>query len=219
MAINAIAPGVLAEEARKLGSLLVHYSTEYIFDGNKNGSYVEDDLPNPLSVYGKSKLAGERAIRHSGCNHLILRTSWVYGARGKNFMLTMLRLAKERTELRVVDDQIGAPTGADHWPKLPHKSCLSLISQVQPRRDQHVSGTYHLTRLVVFPGMVLQQKYYVWPTFSPCQQCCDPLPGIPTPAVRPINSVLSNDKLMRTFGLSAGDWHHNLQLCLQEANI
>jgi dTDP-4-dehydrorhamnose reductase len=109
-AVNATGPRVLAEEAHRIGALLVHYSTDYVFDGEKASPYVEDDPTHPLGVYGESKLAGEEAIRKSGCRHLVLRTSWVYGPRGRNFYLTMLRLAKERPELRVVDDQAGAPT-------------------------------------------------------------------------------------------------------------
>ena len=108
-AINGTAPGVIAEEAKRLGSILVHYSTDYVFDGSKQGAYVETDAPNPLNVYGKTKLAGDEAIQAVGGDYLILRTSWVYGARGNNFLLTMLRLAKERTELRIVDDQTGGP--------------------------------------------------------------------------------------------------------------
>ena len=110
LAINGAAPGIMAEEAKRLGALLVHYSTDYVFDGAKSGPYTEDDQPNPLSAYGSSKLAGERAIAASGARYLIFRTSWVYGARGKNFLRTILRLAQERDELRIVDDQVGAPT-------------------------------------------------------------------------------------------------------------
>jgi dTDP-4-dehydrorhamnose reductase len=112
LAVNGIAPGILAEEAKRLGALLVHYSTDYVFDGTKSSPYAEEDSPNPLNVYGKTKLAGERAIAASGADYLILRTSWVYSARGKNFMLTILRLARERDELRIVDDQVGAPTSS-----------------------------------------------------------------------------------------------------------
>ena len=112
MAINGDAPGVLAEEAKKLGTLLVHYSTDYVFDGTKDSPYTEEDKPNPLNVYGRTKLAGEQAIQAVDGNHLIFRTSWVYGTRGKNFFLTMLRLAREREEIRVVDDRSGLPPGA-----------------------------------------------------------------------------------------------------------
>jgi dTDP-4-dehydrorhamnose reductase len=221
MAINAVAPGILAEEARKLNALLVHYSTEYIFDGNKHGAYTEDDTPNPLSVYGKSKLAGELAVRAAGCHHLILRTSWVYGARGRNFMLTMLRLARERSELRVVDDQVGAPT----WSRALAEVTAQILSQLYApgasnKAIERASGTYHLTS----SGSVS------WHGFAAeILRLADlqPMPALlaipsreyPTPAARPMNSVLSNDKLMRTFGLCAGDWQHNLQLCLQEARL
>ncbi len=110
LAINGVAPGILAEEAKRLGAALIHYSTDYVFDGSKGAPYTEDDAPRPISAYGRTKLAGEHAIQAVGVPHLILRTSWVYGARGSNFLLTILRLAKEREELSIVDDQIGAPT-------------------------------------------------------------------------------------------------------------
>ena len=110
LAINGVAPGILAEEAKRLGAALIHYSSDYVFDGSKTAPYTEDDAPRPISAYGRSKLAGEQAIQSVDVPHLILRTSWVYGARGKNFLLTILRLAKEREELAVVDDQVGAPT-------------------------------------------------------------------------------------------------------------
>jgi len=110
MAVNGTAPGILAEEAGRLGALLVHYSTGYVFDGSKRSPYTEDDAPNPANVYGKTKLAGEEAIRSSGCRHLVLRTAWVYSDRGRNFLVTMLRLARDKPELRVVNDQTGAPT-------------------------------------------------------------------------------------------------------------
>jgi len=113
MAINGTAPGVLAEEAKRLGCALVHYSTDYVFDGTKHEPYLETDAPNPLNVYGRSKLAGDEAIQAVGGDFVILRTSWVYGARGNNFLLTMLRLAKEKSELRIVDDQIGSPTTSE----------------------------------------------------------------------------------------------------------
>ncbi len=221
MAINGVAPGIFAEEARKLDALLVHYSTEYIFDGRKPGAYVEDDTPTPLSVYGKSKLAGEQAIRAAGCRHLILRTSWVYGARGKNFMLTMLRLARERSELRIVDDQIGAPT----WCRsLAEVTALILAQLYAPGTSSETvaqaSGTYHLTS----SGSV---SWHGFAAEIMRMAAVQPMPRLvaipsheyPTPATRPMNSVMSNDKLVRTFGLATGDWRDNLQLCLQEARL
>ena len=128
--------GLLAEEAKALGALLVHYSTDYVFDGAKQDPYTENDAPNPVSVYGKSKLAGEKAIQATGCRHLMFRTSWVYASRGKNFLLTILRLAKERPELRVVDDQHGAPT----WARTIAEATTQIL-----RRPDPPSGIYHLT--------------------------------------------------------------------------
>jgi dTDP-4-dehydrorhamnose reductase len=148
-AINAEAPGVMAEEAKKLGAALIHYSTDYVFDGSKNGPYQESDPPNPLNVYGKSKLAGEEAIRSAGIPHLIFRTSWVYGTRGKNFLLTMLRLAAERKELRVVSDQTGAPTTASYLAATTAR-ILSTLRGLRYEEDaagalRDQGGTYHLT--------------------------------------------------------------------------
>jgi dTDP-4-dehydrorhamnose reductase len=213
--INAEAPGVFAEEAKALGAWMVHYSTDYVFDGAKQAAYLETDVPNPQSVYGKTKLAGEEAVRAIGGKHLILRTSWVYGSRGHNFMLTMLRLARERKELRVVDDQIGAPT----WCRTLAEITAQIMAQLHmPGRDGAASsGTYHLTSSGSvswhgFAGAILDRSGL------------ESLPTLvailsheyPTPAVRPKNSVLSNEKLNSTFGLTAGDWQANLELCMQE---
>jgi dTDP-4-dehydrorhamnose reductase len=148
-AINAEAPGVMAEEAKKLGAALVHYSTDYVFDGSKRCPYEECDAPNPLNVYGKSKLAGEQAVRASGIPHLIFRTSWVYGTHGRNFMLTMLHLAAEREELKIVSDQTGAPTTASYLAasttKILGKLCGLSNEEGAAAAMRHVSGTYHLT--------------------------------------------------------------------------
>jgi dTDP-4-dehydrorhamnose reductase len=133
-AVNATAPRVLAEEAKRIGALLVHYSTDYVFDGTKPAPYVEDDATHPINVYGESKLAGEQALARAGCRHLILRTSWVYGPRGKNFFLTMRRLGKERPELRVVDDQVGAPT-----------SSLAIAHATSQLLERGTEGLYHMT--------------------------------------------------------------------------
>lgn len=218
MAINGIAPGVFGEEAKALGALLVHYSTDYIFDGRKEGAYIEDDAPNPLGVYGRTKLAGEQAVRAAGCRHLILRTSWVYGARGKNFLLTMLKLAKERSELRIVDDQIGAPT----WSRTLGEVTAQMLAQLYlPGSEAGVSdtryGTYHLTSsgAVSWHGftaeIIRQAQVQPAPALHPI-----PTQDYPTPAARPQNSRLANDKLLQAFGLSGGDWRDNLRLCLQE---
>ncbi len=218
MAINGVAPGVLAEEAKKLDALLVHYSTDYVFDGRKKGPYLESDEPNPLGVYGKTKLAGEQAIRASGVKHLIFRTSWVYGARGKNFLLTMLRLAKERNELRVVDDQIGAPT----WSRsLGEITALVLAQLCAPNASkdiiEQVSGTYHLTSSGKVSWCGFTAEILRMANVQPLPRLVPiTTPEYPTPAIRPMNSILLNDKLTRTFGLAAGNWESNLRLCLEE---
>lgn len=218
MSINGIAPGIFAEEAKKLNALFVHYSTDYVFDGSKVGAYKEDDMPAPLSVYGKTKLAGEQAIRAAGCNHLILRTSWVYGARGKNFLLTMLRLARERSELRIVDDQIGAPT----WCRSLGEITAQMLAQLYApgagsEALTRASGTYHLTSAGSVSWHGFAAEIIRLAEIQPAPNLV-PIPSreYPTPAVRPLNSVLSNDKLLRAFGLQAGSWQDNLQLCMQE---
>lgn len=218
MAINGVAPGIFAEETKKLNAFLVHYSTDYVFDGGKVGAYREEDAPNPLSVYGSSKLAGELAIRAVGCNHLILRTSWVYGARGKNFLLTMLRLARERNELRVVDDQTGAPTWCRSLGEVTAQILAQLYAPDAPAaRRAEVSGTYHLTSAGSVSWCGFAAEIIRLAGMQPAPQMI-PIPAqdYPLPATRPMNSALSNDKLLNTFGLQAGDWQDNLQLCMQE---
>ena len=211
-AINAVAPGVMAEEAKKLDALLVHFSTDYVFDGRKIGAYAEQDATNPLSVYGRTKLAGEQAIQAVGGKHLIFRTSWVYGARGKNFMLTMLRLAKARSELCIVDDQFGAPTWC--------RSLAEITAQVLAQANHFnpvPSGIYHLSAAgqcswFDFTAEILRMvETQPLPKLIPI-----PASDYPTPATRPQNSVLSNEKIIQTFGLKMPDWRHSLQLCLQE---
>ena len=214
-AVNGDAPGILAEEARVLGAWMVHYSTDYVFDGEKQGAYQESDAPNPQSVYGKTKLAGEEAVRAAGGNHLVFRTSWVYGSRGHNFMLTMLRLARERSELRVVDDQVGAPT----WCRSLAEMTAQILAQLQ-RPGQaagEVSGIYHMTSSGSVSWHGFTDEILRNSGIQPLPQL-HPIPssGYPTPARRPRNSVLANDKLLRTFGLSAGEWQDNLRLCMQE---
>lgn len=213
-AINGIAPRILAEEAQKLHALLVHFSTDYVFDGQKIGAYQEDDATNPLGVYGQTKLAGEQAIRAVAGQHLILRTSWVYGSRGKNFLLTMLRLAKERSELRIVDDQIGAPTWCRSLAEVTAQM-LAQISIMQLHDYKQLFGTYHLTSAGVVSWHGFTAEIIRLANIIPAPQLL-PIPSsaYPTPAARPLNSVLSNDKLQRNFGLTLGDWQSNLQLCL-----
>lgn len=215
MRLNAEAPGVLAEEARKIGAALVHYSTDYVFDGTKTGLYAEDDPVNPQNVYGKSKLAGEQAIANSGCSHLIFRTSWVYGTRGKNFLLTMLRLGAERSELSVVADQFGAPTWANTIAALSANVLAQAVAPNQSDWWEKHSGIYHLTASgatswhgfaeAIFEFSDLEKK----PTVKPI-----PAAAYPTPATRPSNSRMSNEKLAATFGVRAPDWRDALRLCL-----
>jgi dTDP-4-dehydrorhamnose reductase len=197
-AVNATAPGVLAEEAKKSGALLVHYSTDYIFDGAKSAPYVEEDEPNPINVYGASKLAGERAIAASGCRYLILRTSWVYGPRGSNFFLTMLRLGKERPELRVVDDQIGAPTSS---------IAIARATAQVVRPGAH--GTYHLSAAgevswCGFARAILARAGIATPVIAIRTE------DYPTPARRPLNSRLDCSRLRAAFGISLAPWEAQL---------
>jgi dTDP-4-dehydrorhamnose reductase len=222
MAVNGVAPGVMAEEAKRLNAAVIHYSTDYVFDGAKERPYVEDDAPNPLNVYGRTKLAGEQAIQATGAPHLILRTSWVYGARGRNFLLTILRLARERSELKVVDDQIGAPTWARLLAEVTSQMVAQLSSplcrQASPISD--VSGIYHAvpagsTSWHGFAAKILENvSGHAGQT--PPKLVPIPTSDYPLPAIRPRNSCVSNEKLTHAFGLEAPSWEDSLTLCLQE---
>lgn len=211
-AINATAPGVLARAALELGVPLLHYSTDYVFDGRKPEPYTEDDAPNPLSVYGRSKLAGEEAIREAGGQHLILRTSWVYSNAGRNFLLTMQRLLREKPHLRVVADQIGAPT----WAGTIADSTASLIERWQARRCG-AWGTYHLTAQgqTSWFGFAQAIGEHLVEQHNPCA-VLEPIPSseYPTPAPRPLNSRLDCTRLLREWGVSQPDWRSALQQCL-----
>ncbi len=212
MAINGIAPGIMAEEAKRLGAEMVHYSTDYVFDGAKDSPYLEQDLPNPLGVYGKTKLAGEEAIRASGVPHLILRTSWVYGMRGRNFLLTILRLAKERDELKIVADQIGAPT----WSRMIAEASAQILARHGTSLSD-VSGLYHLTAggrtsWHGFTQAILEHTRsgeQALPRLIPIAT-----PEYPLPAPRPLYSLLANDKLFNTFGIGLPSWDASLALCV-----
>jgi len=206
MAINGVAPGIMAEEAKRLGALLVHYSTDYVFDGTKSSPYTEEDSPNPLSVYGKTKLAGERAIAASGADYLILRTSWVYSTRGKNFVLTILRLAAERPELKVVGDQQGAPT----WARDIAATTARVLDEPKER-----FGLFHLsasgaTSWFGFATEILRISGQTTPVRS------IPSSEFPSPAARPANSVLDNSKFRTSFGLELPAWQSSLKQCLAE---
>jgi dTDP-4-dehydrorhamnose reductase len=228
-AINAEAPAIMAEEVRRIGAALVHYSTDYVFDGIKNSPYEEADPTEPNNVYGKTKLAGEQAIRDSGAHHLIFRTAWVYSTRGKNFLLTILRLATEREELRIVNDQIGAPT----WSREIASATAEVLQKFFDRTGNvsawaELGGTYHMTAggetsWFEFAKAILEEVK---------KQATSPAPWLaeatrrkpllsrvvtpittaeyPTPARRPAYSVLSNIHTVRTFGIELADWRTQL---------
>ncbi len=214
-AINAVAPGILAEEARRLDARLIHYSTDYVFDGRKTAPYNEADAPAPLSAYGRSKHAGEQAIAAAGCRHLIFRTSWVYGLHGANFMKTMLRLGRERKELRVIGDQVGAPTWTRH---------LADVTALILARSQSVDGLYHLAA-----AGETSWHGYAEAIFAEAQRSglMDKTPVVhritsadfPLPAPRPANSRLDCGRFRHDFGLALPDWHTGLIDCLADARF
>jgi dTDP-4-dehydrorhamnose reductase len=229
-AINAEAPAIMAEEAKKIGAALIHYSTDYVFDGSRKFPYEENDLPNPINVYGKTKLAGEQAIRSSGVDHLIFRTAWVYSTRGKNFVLTILRLATQREELRIVHDQIGAPT----WSREIARATAKALEQIYNRTDRTAawperSGTYHMTaggqtNWHDFTEAILEEAAQAPDSAAWFRAATNgkelltrrviPIATAeyPTPARRPAYSVLSNSKLNRVFGIQLPDWREQLKL-------
>lgn len=214
-AVNAEAPGAMAKACAELGIPLIHYSTDYVFDGSKNGAYHEDDASNPLGVYGASKLAGEQAVAASGCEHLILRTSWVYSRHGRNFLLTMQRLLQEREELKVVDDQIGAPT----WAGSIASATAELIDKWQQGRQRW--GTYHLTCQgeTSWFGFASAIAEHLRAAGKPCARL-RPIPSseYPTPAQRPLNSRLNGERLEEEWQIRLPDWRAALDACLQRMN-
>lgn len=215
--LNAEVPRAFAEEAARLGAALVHYSTDYVFDGTKEGAYVETDATNPQNVYGLTKLEGEQAIAATGCTHLILRTSWVYGRRGKNFLLTMLKLGSERPELRVVADQVGAPT----WSKTIATATAHIVAQALAADDAdwwaQRSGVYHFTSAGATSWHGFAEAIFAQAMGEHAPKVL-PIPAsdYPVPAKRPSNSRLSHDKLTEAFGLRLPDWADALKLCLSE---
>jgi dTDP-4-dehydrorhamnose reductase len=219
--INGAAVGVIADEARKCGALLIHYSTDYVFDGTKTAPYTEDDSPHPLNAYGRSKLAGERAIEQCGGNYLVLRTSWVYAARGRNFLLTVLRLAREQDELRIVSDQIGTPT----WAREIADATTEIARQARREQEQGAfkSGLFNVAatgetswfgfaeaivdRLAVTTGTPRKKIY---PISSRDYH---------SPAERPKNSRLAGRRIRERYEVGLSDWKEGLGLCLNDAAL
>ena len=215
--VNAVVPGIMAEEARRLGALVVHYSTDYVFDGTSSTPYREDEPTNPQNAYGRTKLAGEAAIVASGANHLVLRTSWVYGTRGANFLLTVQRLARERDELRIVADQHGAPTWCRTIAELTSQVLAQGLGETGIDADfwREHGGLYHLTAAgqTTWHGFTEAILDLSAPEKRP-NVVAIPTSAYPLPARRPAYSILDNDKLARTFGVRAPDWRDALNLCL-----
>lgn len=223
-AINARALAVLAEEARAIHAGLVHYSTDYVFPGDGTRPYREAEPTGPLGIYGDSKLKGEDAIRQSGVPHLILRTAWVYGGRGQNFLLTMLRLMRDRESLGIVNDQLGAPT----WSRLIAEGTALALAQCRHNGTlslESCTGTYHLTaagetswfgfasrirELAIARGLLDTSAAILKPINTT---------EYPTPAKRPAYSVLSNQKLAERFGIALPDWGSSLELCLADMSV
>lgn len=209
MRVNAVAPGVMAEEAKRLGALLVHYSTDYVYDGRLDRPYREDDPTGPLNAYGRSKLAGERAIEAAGARSLILRTSWIYGARRPNFVLAMLRLAREKDEVGVVEDQTGSPSSA--------AALAEATAEVLRRRERapeggvfHLSSAGHVTRYEFAVAIVRIMRELGpaegWARIKPIPQS-----AYPQPAVRPRRPITSKEKMERVFGVVMAPWEAQLR--------
>jgi dTDP-4-dehydrorhamnose reductase len=216
MAINGRAPAILAEEARRTGATVVHYSTDYVFDGAKPTPYTEDDVPNPVNVYGATKLEGERAIIESGCRHVTLRTSWVYAARGKNFVLTMLRLARERKVLRIVDDQWGAPS----WARDIALATVELLSRSDSAR-YGTHGLYHLAAEGYTSWHGFAQRIFASPQLltlgiEPPELIAVPSAVYGSTTPRPLNSRLNCARIMRETGQRLPPWWLSVDRCLAE---
>lgn len=217
MQINGVAVGIIAEEAHRTGALMIHYSTDYVFDGTKSGAYLESDIPNPLNTYGRTKLAGESAIRATGARHYTLRTSWVYAATGTNFLTTIIRLSREREELRIVNDQIGAPTPARMVAEITAQLVARATTQSSNSDPEY--GTYHLTASGAvtwfgFAQAILERAS----TLGAGSPKLVPIAAreYPLPARRPANSRLDCTRLERALGISMAPWQQGLEQCLQQ---
>lgn len=207
--VNATAPGILAEEAKRAGALLVHYSTDYVFDGCSGRPYTEDDPPHPLNTYGKTKLEGERLIAQSGCAHLILRASWIYSARGSNFVLTMLKLAREKRELRVVSDQLGSPS----WSRALAIATAQMLERAETVADN--PGIYHFSAPDVVSRFDFARRIVelARPALPPAEWATiesTTTADYRLPAQRPLRTMTSKDKLRRVFGLEMPSWDRQL---------
>jgi len=215
--INGVAPGALAEAAKRVDALMVHFSTDYVFDGMKKTPYLETDPPNPLGAYGRTKLEGDEAVRAAGGRHLIFRLCWIYGARGQNFLLTIRQLARERETLRVVKDQFGCPT----WSRLVAEATTQVLRQVLVTSDANVyTGTYHLaasgsTNWHTFASRIVEHL----PVSE--RRCREVVPittaEYPTPAKRPAYSVLDCGRLKKTFGIQLPGWEDGLRLVMDNS--
>jgi dTDP-4-dehydrorhamnose reductase len=219
-AVNATAAGIIAEEAKRQKSLLVHYSSDYVFDGKKPESYQETDAPNPLNVYGRTKLAGDVAVQAAGGEYIVFRTSWVYGARGKNFLLTILRLARERSELRIVSDQIGAPTSSGF---IAQATAAVLAQMLLPNglgRLDGRNGIYNLTNsgATSWCGFAEASLRAAATRMGMSMPKLVPVPSSehPSPAARPANSRLCGGKIESVFGIHAPHWTESLALVIDE---
>ncbi len=223
MSINGNAPGVIAEEAKAIGAKLIHYSTDYVFGGNKFSPYTEEDIPRPINVYGETKLEGDKAVTASGCEHIILRTSWVYSPFGNNFMKTMLRLANERDELNVVNDQIGCPTSANYIAA----TTISVLEKTMVKSKDHCfndyCGVYNLTTSIATSWFEFAKEIVsIGAQKNQCKKIVvKPISTseYPTKAKRPMYSVLANDKLHNSFGVYAKSWKDDLTKCLNSIDI
>jgi len=233
--VNALAPARMAAELAKTGGLLIHYSTDYVFDGSKEDAYAENDPTGPLNVYGRTKLEGEQAIAATGCGHIILRTTWVYDVRGKNFLRTVLRLAREREELRMVSDQFGAPT----WARTIAEATAEILVQILkpgsseiPRATPEQTGVFHLTAAgktswAEFADAIIKEYEDCCSWAADTSEYGAPLMAkrvvpitsdqYPTPARRPRNSVLSNAKVQSVYGIAMPEWRDQLRLAMQDA--
>lgn len=215
--LNAHAPAMLAEQAKVHNACLVHYSTDYVFNGKSNEPYSEADRPDPLNIYGKTKLQGESNIITSGCKYLVFRTSWVYGAHGNNFIKTILRLSQQRDKLSIVNDQIGSPTGAELIADVTAHALRAITWQ------PYVSGLYHLTAQghtswYEFADFILRhtEQHYTYFTKPPCQLSAIPSVEYPLPAKRPLNSRLTTTKLEQTFNLNLPNWKNGVLRVIDE---